>query len=498
MIVAIVLTVVFLPRLAGLMRGVRPAITPPPQDITSPSFNTTGLPLSLPPGFSIEIFAKDLPGARVMLQVGREMYVSQTSEGKITLLTLKDGEVADGEVWLKNLNKPHGLAISGDDLYYAEEDKITRVRLYTSQQPIKIADLPSGGGHFTRTIVFGSDERLYVSIGSSCNICIEKDARRAAIYSMNKDGSDFRSYATGLRNAVFFTWSYIDGRMWATEMGRDWLGDDLPPDEINVIEEGKDYGWPYCYTRNIADPTFAKSFDDCSGKEGNIIDIPAHSAPLGLAFIPEEAPHQSSPGSDGAGYSWPDGYQHDLLVAFHGSWNRSEPTGYKVVRIKLDNEGNYQGTEDFITGWLTPEGALGRPVDLLIQPGGVMYISDDKAGVIYKVTYQGKESEDLVHVDVPVPNSIVQSPLVVRGEARGNWYFEASFPLKLSDANGNKIAEGFAQAQGEWMTEDFVPFEGKLEFAPPITDTGFLILEKDNPSGLPEHAAEIRVPVKFY
>ena len=257
--------------------------------------------------------------------------------------------------------------------------------------------MPSGGGHSTRPIKFGPDNRLYVAIGSSCNVCQEKDDRRAKIFSLNRDGGDFKEYAKGLRNSVFFTWSYIDGKMWGTDMGRDFLGDNLPPDEINIIEDGKNYGWPICYGKNIHDaefdpvrnsppkgPSGAQSAGEisngvdknsiCSNLEPSYIDISAHSAPLGLAFIPEEG--------------WPQEYWHNLLVAYHGSWNRSEPTGYKIVRYKLDAKGNYLGEGNFIIGWLTATGeVLGRPVDILIKPEGVMYISDDKAGVIYKVEY---------------------------------------------------------------------------------------------------------------
>lgn len=160
-------------------------------------------------------------------------------------------------------------------------------------------------------------------------------------------------------------------------MGRDWLGDDLPPDEINLIADGKDYGWPYCYGKNEIDP-FGRDVpaELCHLQIPSFIDIPAHSAPLGIAVVPEEG--------------WPEDYWYDLIVAYHGSWNRSQPTGYKVVRHKLDAKGNYEGVEELITGWLVSEGALGRPVDILIEPGGKMYISDDKAGVIYKVQAQKK------------------------------------------------------------------------------------------------------------
>ncbi|MEK7150907.1 MAG: PQQ-dependent sugar dehydrogenase [Patescibacteria group bacterium] len=388
------------------LRGAWPAIQSPPDDITNvippaapilppssqssstppvvvpPPTNATNMPLSLPPGFSISLLAKDLSGARVMArdQFGN-FWVSRPNAGVVTLVSLQNGVVKHQGDVLKNLNKPHGLAFDPKfpgSLFIAEADKIIRIATYSDQEkPDKIIDLPSGGHHDLHTIKFGPDDRLYVKLGSTCNVCTESDERSAKIFSMNRDGSDFKEFARGLRNSPFFTWSYVDGRMWATEMGRDLLGDDTPPDEINVIKQGGNYGWPNCYGKNIHDTDFDKNTyvrNPCMEpfETPSFIDIPAHSAPLGLAFVPEEG--------------WPEKYWYNLFVAYHGSWNRSTPTGYKVVRVKLDSKGNFLGTEDFITGWITPKGALGRPVDILTEPGGVMFISDDKAGVIYKVT----------------------------------------------------------------------------------------------------------------
>lgn len=364
------------------LRGALVPLAPAPSDI-SKTGNETRLPLTLPPGFSISLFAKDLPGARVMaMDALGNMWVSRPAAGAVTLLEIKDEKVIAQNDIFRGLKNPHGIAFDPEDpfmLTIAEENTISRVRTYSGGEPEKIAELPEGRGHFTRTLGFGPDGRLYISIGSSCNVCVEEDTRRAKIFSLKKDGSDFKEFARGLRNAVFFTWSFVDGRMWATEMGRDLLGDDIPPDEINIIQEGENYGWPICYGKNIHDADFDKNVyvrNPCMEpfETPSYIDIPAHSAPLGLAFVPEEK-------------EWPEEYWHNLFVAYHGSWNRSAPTGYKVVRIKLDAKGNYAGTEDFITGWLTDEGVLGRPVDILIRPGGIMYISDDKAGVIYKVTH---------------------------------------------------------------------------------------------------------------
>ncbi|MBI4127753.1 MAG: PQQ-dependent sugar dehydrogenase [Parcubacteria group bacterium] len=341
--------------------------------------NTTGLPLSLPLGFSIATFAKDLSNARVLAFDARgNLWVSQTKKGIISLLEIEDGKVIRQNPVLRNLNNPHGLDFDPFEpftLYFAEEDRISKIPVYSDAAPVKIADLPSGGGHFTRTLGFGPDDRLYVSIGSSCNVCNEGDERRAKIFSMNPDGSDFREFARGLRNAVFFAWHPITDELWATENGRDLLGDDIPPDEINIIREGSNYGWPNCYGKNIHDTAFDKNTyirNPCMEpfEIPSAIDVQAHSAPLGLAFIPD---------------SWPEEYRDDLLVAYHGSWNRSVPTGYKVVRMKLDREGNFLGEEDFITGWLRENNeVLGRPVDLIFHEGA-LYISDDKAGVIYRV-----------------------------------------------------------------------------------------------------------------
>jgi glucose/arabinose dehydrogenase len=347
-----------------------------------PGENDTGLPLKVPDNFKVEVFAKNLPGARVIAQdqLGN-LWVSQTSAGTVSELEIKDGQVISQTAVFKGLKNPHGLAIDGLTMYVAEETKISKVQLYTEDVLHKIADLPSsGGGHFTRTLGIGPDGRLYVSIGSSCNVCNETDPRRAAIYSLNKDGSDFKSYAAGLRNSVFFRWSPVDGRMWATENSRDNLGDNVPPDEINIIEDGKNYGWPNCYGNNIHDTNFDKKTyvrNPCMEplETPPAVELQAHSAALGLDFIPEEG--------------WPESLAHNLIVAFHGSWNRTVPTGYKLVRVKLDAQGKYLGTEDFITGWQNGPSVLGRPVDVFARPGGLMYVSDDKAGVIYRISYIG-------------------------------------------------------------------------------------------------------------
>jgi glucose/arabinose dehydrogenase len=238
-----------------------------------------------------------------------------------------------------------------------------------------IPDLPSGG-HYTRTIGFGPDGKLYLSIGSSCNVCDERDERRAAIMQYNADGSGGRVYAQGLRNAVGFVWRPGSDELWATNNGRDGLGDDIPPETINLVRDGDDFGWPYCHNGQIRDQQFGR-LGSCDNVTRPAFELQAHSAPLGLAFY--------------SGSAFPADYDGDLFVAFHGSWNRTTPTGYKVIRARFVS-GQQTGTaEDFISGWLGAGGNYwGRPVDVTIGPDGSLYISDDYLGVVYRVIVAGR------------------------------------------------------------------------------------------------------------
>lgn len=285
---------------------------------------------------------------------GGTLLVSVTSSGKV--ITLKNGEAKD---LLRGLNNPHGLAFFNNKLYVAEERRIVRYiwdeqNLKASQDKV-LFDLPPRGNHFTRSLVFDREGRLYVSIGSTCNVCNERDERYAAVLISDSEGNSPRVFAKGLRNAVFMALNPKTNEVWVTEMGRDFLGDNLPPDEINILKEGKDYGWPNCYGNKIPDTDF-NQFADCSNTEPPIFEIPAHSAPLGLTFDPEG----------------------NLLVAYHGSWNRSVPTGYKIVKLKVDGN-QITAAEDFLT-------TGGRPVDLIFDNSGNLYISDDKAQAVYVVS----------------------------------------------------------------------------------------------------------------
>lgn len=373
----------------GKTPAKKPASAPSssPQAL-APGQNSTGLPLTVPNGFSISYFAQNLPGPRVLLfDSAGNLLVSCPSAGKVIALPDKDNNgVADSQVTVVGgLNYPHGLAFMPTDptkLYVAETDAVA---LYdydpTSMQATnrrKIIDLPPDGEHVTRTLIFApppNEGQLLISIGSSQNVGVETDPRRASIRIANADGSGLRTFASGLRNSVFMAVHPTTNQVWATENGRDNLGDNIPPDKINIIQDGHNYGWPTFYGKNIPDTQFdpaAAAPGAAAGKTPSYIDLQAHSAPLGLAFVT----------SDG----WPADYKDNLIVAFHGSWNRTVPTGDKLVRIRLDKQGNYLGTEDFITGWLQPSGTkLGRPVGIILRSDGNMYVSDDSSGGIYRI-----------------------------------------------------------------------------------------------------------------
>ncbi len=355
----------------------------------SATSTAAGFPLRIPAGASLSLFAKDLNNPRSLARdCDGNLAASLTAAGQIVALPDKnaDGRSDRTVTVLKGLSKPHGLAFFKTQtgscrLYLASESEVVTYDYnpvdFTANFIKRLAELPSGGGHFTRSLLIYQD-KLLVSVGSSCNVCREGDERRAAVLAMDLDGGSSEIFAKGLRNAVFMAINPSDGQVWATEMGRDNLGDDLPPDEINILARGKNYGWPNCYGRNIHDDEFDKNTyirNPCLEpfETPSLIDLPAHSAPLGIAFFTQ---------------SWPKDLSGDALVALHGSWNRSTPTGYKIVRLRLSDGGELQGIDDFISGFLGPDGRkYGRPADIMIADGA-LYFSDDSAGVIYRLVYE--------------------------------------------------------------------------------------------------------------
>ena len=340
------------------------------------------LKLNLPQGIKISLFATDASRARHMAFDDQGvLFLSQAKEGKVVALpdSGKNGKADKTVLILEDREAPHGLAFAQLDdgyyLYIAEEIRVIRLKRiqkpFTYGEPETIIDDIPDDGHYTRTIKI-KDNKLYLSVGSSCNVCVEKNRLRAAISQFNLDGSGGEIFAEGLRNSVGIEFSPYSGELWGVNNGRDMLGDHHPEEELNIIRRGKHYGWPYCYESRTFDEDFGRSFD-CSKTEVPAYTFTAHMAPLGLAF------YQNG--------TLPKHYNHSVFIAFHGSWNRSVPAGYKVVRLKLDANGNILSHEDFITGWLRKSGSPdGRPVDIEQSPEGDLYLSDDYLGVVYKIS----------------------------------------------------------------------------------------------------------------
>jgi glucose/arabinose dehydrogenase len=269
------------------------------------------------------------------------------------------------------------LALHEGWLYVAERTAIGRVRFDTATGRTSgpytriVDDFTANGFHETKTIGFGPDGWLYVSQGSSCNACIEEDSRRATMMRMRPDGTGREIYATGLRNSVGFDWAPWDGALYATENGRDLLGDDMPPDELNRIERGGFYGWPFVHGFDIRDPEYGGKAAAAIGRAlPPAHGFKAHNAPLGIRFL--------------RGPDAPAGFDRTALVALHGSWNRTQLDGYKVVALRWGDDGRVVET-DFLTGFLGRDGIIGRPAGIALGPAGEIFVADDYAGVIYRI-----------------------------------------------------------------------------------------------------------------
>ncbi|MGH0032999.1 MAG: PQQ-dependent sugar dehydrogenase [Myxococcota bacterium] len=338
--------------------------------------------LHAPPGFTVGLWATDLPNARFLrFTEAGDLLVSTPRSGRIRLLLRDadgDGRSDGTRTLLSDLDRPHGMDFHEGWLYVGESGAVGRVRFDARARAVDgdyervIEGLPAGGNHWTRTVRFGPDGGLYVSIGSSCNVCEESDPRRAAIVRYRPDGSGEEIFASGLRNAVGFDWQPGTGALYATDNGRDLLGDDYPPCELNRVERGGFYGWPYANGDRDPDPDYG------SGHAAEIeASIPpahgfrAHNAPLGITFV--------------RGDRVPADLRGAALVALHGSWNRTRKDGYSVVSLHWDGERIEE--RDFLTGFLRGERVVGRPVDVAEGPDGAFYVSDDYGGAIYRIAY---------------------------------------------------------------------------------------------------------------
>ncbi len=355
--------------------------TPTP---TTPSLGTSSIPgLNLPQGFQISVYAKGLNTPRFMT-IGPNGVLLVANRGGNSIIAYPKGATAakagNPITIVSGLHDPTSLVVHNGYLYVGEGSSIARMKLSNDLKvgPIEriITDLPLGGQHSTRTVLIGPDNHIYVAIGSDCNVCTESDPHRAAIWVYNMDGSGGRQYAKGLRNAVGMAINPWNQQVWVDVNGRDLLGDDIPPETVYALTNGGDYGWPRCHAGTIHDPQFGQAANACDGVQQPLVKMQAHSAPLGIDFYPTTSTQ------------FPASYRNSVYIAFHGSWNRSTPTGHKIVRVQLQDGKVVGQAEDFITGWLGDGGnSTGRPTGLTFGPDGTMFVSDDTYGVIYHIWY---------------------------------------------------------------------------------------------------------------
>ena len=332
--------------------------------------------ITVPEGFDVSVFADGIAGVRA-LAVGPDgmIYATLSGSGRI----VKIDPAGDGEAFsvVEGLNRPYGITFHDGWMYVGERHQIVRFRSPDHRMSeVVVPDLPTGGSHWTREIVFGSDGMLYVSVGSSCNLCEEADPRRAAVTRYRPDGSDAKIVASGLRNAAGLAVHPATGAIWASQNERDMLGDDVPFEEINVLDDGDHFGWPYCHGDREVNPEYRDRAEFCRGTTPPALSIQALSAPLGMTFY--SADH------------FPAEYHGDLFVALHGSWNRSERVGYSLVRVRVEND-RPVAYEDFATGWLSGGRVSGRPVYPVVGPDGSLFLSDDEGGRIYRIRWVGLE-----------------------------------------------------------------------------------------------------------
>lgn len=357
-------------RLAAILLAAFVGISPAFSAATAPNLAE----LRLPAGYAIEIWADGVANARSMVRSPRGTIFVGTRTGGGRVYAIREGQGGQREVKViaSGLNSPNGVAFRQGALYVAEIDRITRYDDVDTQldqgvsvlrPPVTITTLPTERHHGWRYIAFGPDDKLYVPIGAPCNVCDRDADGFSMITRMNPDGSQREVVARGVRNTVGFRWHPKTGELWFTDNGRDMLGDDTPPCELNRVSRvGEHFGFPFCHGKSVSDPEFGK-LGRCETSTPPVQELGPHVAPLGLLFE-----------ADGS-----------AIIAEHGSWNRSEKIGYRLTRVKLEGQ-RAVGYEEFVGGWLRPDGKVtGRPVDLLTLPDGSMLVSDDLAGVIYRL-----------------------------------------------------------------------------------------------------------------
>jgi glucose/arabinose dehydrogenase len=336
----------------------------------------------LPPGFAITIFARNVPGARSMaLGEKGTLFVGTRKAGKVYAISDTDGDNRADEVIMiaSGLNMPNGVAFRKGALYVACLNRVIRfdnIEPRLKNPPafkVLYDQLPRDRHHGWKFIRFGPDGYLYVPVGAPCNVCERDDERYASILRMGPDGHGVEVFAAGIRNTVGFDWHPETGELWFTDNGRDWLGDDLPPDELNRAPvRGLHFGFPYCHGGDIPDPKFGKK-RRCEEFVAPEIKLGPHVASLGMRFY--------------SGGMFPKKYRQQIFIAEHGSWNRSVPIGYRISLVELDGSRAVRYSV-FAEGWLQGSRPFGRPVDVLVMADGSLLISDDLAGVIYRISYE--------------------------------------------------------------------------------------------------------------
>jgi glucose/arabinose dehydrogenase len=333
--------------------------------------------ITVPAGFRLEVFAENLGGARgLALDPYGVLVVSIPAKGRVVAVPAGGAPVT----LVADLDLPHGLAFRGGHLYVAETGRIVRYRYHSvpprvRERRVVVSGLPHSAHHWTRSIVFGPDDKLYVAIGSSCDACEERDPRRAAIMRYDADGSGEHLFARGLRNPVGLRFHPTTGALWTTVNERDWPGGGAPPDYVTEVRRGATYGWPHCFAERRVwrpDPTWAGP-RACRGATLPTVELAPHAAPLGLAFY--------------TGAQFPRDYAGDLFVALHGSRAGLPASGYKIARVRFRN-GQVAGVEDFAAGWRQGDRIIGRPVDLVVGRDGSLYASDDHGDRVYRIIYR--------------------------------------------------------------------------------------------------------------